>query len=126
MPTDKSLVLIVDDDRDYRESLGDFLRGRGLMAVEAPNGRVALDYLLSSEPAPSLVLLDLNMPEMTGQELLARMAGIGQLAEIPVVVISGEKIPWRDGGVVARLSKPYDIRDLVALLDRHTASPPPA
>ena len=57
-------------------------------AVEAENGRIALDEMRKPENDFDLVLLDLMMPEMNGYEVLAEMKDDPKLSEIPVVVMS--------------------------------------
>lgn len=64
-------ILIVDDDPDWREFLQVCLEDLGYQGVEARNGEEALT-LMEHEDFP-IVLLDMNMPGMSGQEVMARM-----------------------------------------------------
>jgi CheY-like chemotaxis protein len=82
-------VLIVDDDVDLRESLGDALDVGGYRAAYASNGSTALEYLEINAP-PVAILTDLNMPVMSGWELLRRL-GRTEFARIPVVVVSSSE-----------------------------------
>jgi CheY-like chemotaxis protein len=86
----------------------------------ARNGREALDKL--SEIRPAAVLLDLSMPEMTGDELLARMGADPALATIPVIVVSSERTRGEASlkrGARAFLPKPIralELREIVGLV----------
>ena len=83
------VVLVVDDDTDLRESLEILLSSRGYDVVTAADGVQALAWLRANSTVPCLVLLDLMMPGMDGFALHAAMASDPDLAEIPVVVITG-------------------------------------
>ena len=80
-------VLVVDDDTDLRESLGDVLRAEGYSVTLAANGREALALLPGLE-RPCAVLLDLAMPVMNGTEFYRTMSGIPALADIPVGILT--------------------------------------
>jgi len=86
----KLSVLIVDDDRDCRETLAVILEHHGYSVATATNAREAL-ALLRNTPHPGVVLLDLMMPVMNGWELVAVMAEDCALTGIPVVIISGSE-----------------------------------
>jgi CheY-like chemotaxis protein len=80
-------VLVVHDDIDLRESLGDVLRGEGYAVTLASNGREALDLLPELE-RPCAVVLDMTMPVMDGTELYRAMSEVPVLADIPVAILS--------------------------------------
>ncbi|HUZ13296.1 MAG TPA: sigma-54 dependent transcriptional regulator [Caulobacteraceae bacterium] len=79
-------ILVVDDDPTQRRLIQAVLEREGLRVVHAESGRAALEQLGSRAPA-DLVLLDLVMPQMSGQETLAeiRASGFSQ----PVIVVTG-------------------------------------
>jgi CheY-like chemotaxis protein len=81
------VVLLVEDDPDIRLSVRMLLEDEGVRAVEAANGRVALD-LLTKGLSPQLIILDLIMPTMDGVELLRILKIYNRLATIPVLVLS--------------------------------------
>jgi len=64
-------LLIADDDRDFRATLVDVLRGRGFDTLEACDGEEALD-LLDRQPV-HLLLLDMHMPRLSGLETIQRL-----------------------------------------------------
>ena len=80
-------ILIVDDERDARESMAVLLREAGHVVTCAPNGREALSAVLSD--LPDVVLLDLLMPEMDGPSFLEVVRSYLRIQSLPVVVLTG-------------------------------------
>lgn len=120
-----SRILLVDDDRDIRETMEILLAEYGHRVITAANGREAL-HLLRQGPRPDLVVLDLMMPVMTGWELREQMLRDPALATIPTIVISGDiKAVQRatDLHATAFLTKPFELDDI---LSRITAAAPSA
>jgi CheY-like chemotaxis protein len=92
-PIDGALrsILVVEDDRELRGALADLLRLEGGYTVsEAENGIDALLFLRTG-PVPDLVILDLDLPLMDGEELLAQIGADPTLAVLPVVVVSSRE-----------------------------------
>jgi CheY-like chemotaxis protein len=115
-------ILVVDDDADLRETLQMLLEDSGFVVAASPNGRVALDHLRDGG-RPSLILLDLMMPEMNGWQFLGHVRADGALASIPVVVMTARKaaeLPMEDV-----LYKPFDSDELLAMIARHVPPPEP-
>ncbi len=81
------MILVVDDDADIREAVGLFLQADGYRIGRASNGKEAMAWLLSRE-APGVILLDLTMPIMDGQQFLTIKEADPALANIPVVVMT--------------------------------------
>ena len=111
-------VLIVDDEPDQRAALRDTLQAHGMVVAEAASGRQALSYLLASDSEPSLILLDLMMPDMDGNQLLELLWSYRRLSSIPVVAISAttpQQLPL-SRPVARRLVKPVDERALLKTL----------
>ncbi|MET0596202.1 MAG: response regulator [Polyangiaceae bacterium] len=102
-------VLIVDDDELIRDTLRELVEMAGCSALLAANGRDALKILETNRPC--LVILDLLMPVMTGNELFEVMQGDPALAEIPVVISTSA--PHRAPSGVPIIKKPVDIDDVV-------------
>lgn len=109
-------ILLVDDDEDYTSSIVDLLEGEGIAEIMvAKNGREALMLLRELSQPPCLMLLDLQMPEMSGQELIAALEG--DFKTIPIVVCSA-KHKVTSPQVIAQLPKPVDIEKLLRLCSR--------
>jgi len=87
-------VLIVEDDADTRQMLRRIIENRGWAAAEAENGRAALERL--GEAVPSVILLDLMMPEMDGFELVDELRRREEWKSIPVVVITAKDLTAED------------------------------
>jgi signal transduction histidine kinase/DNA-binding response OmpR family regulator len=87
----QSLVLVVDDDAEVRDLVRSTLDDAGLKTAEAVNGRAAVQWLRDN-PAPSLILLDLMMPEMDGFAFLEAIGDDKELSEIPVVILTAKEL----------------------------------
>ncbi|HET9488788.1 MAG TPA: GAF domain-containing protein [Methylomirabilota bacterium] len=87
-------VLVVDDDAVLRQLLRRMLEPEGFTVVEAENGRVALERL--REVSPSVVLLDLMMPEMDGFEFAAEFRRHEAWRAVPIVVITARDLSRED------------------------------
>jgi CheY-like chemotaxis protein len=109
-------ILVVDDDEDIRELLKDALEDAGYVVRVAENGREGLDSLQKLDH-PCMVLLDLIMPVMTGNELYEAMQADPALASIPVVVSTSD--PRRAPAGAELLNKPVDLRTLMRVVERH-------
>jgi two-component system chemotaxis response regulator CheY len=107
-------ALIVDDSSTMRGILSRNLRGMNIEAIEAANGKLALDALDSrgARPAPDFILLDWHMPEMDGYEFLCELRKRPSLAALPVVMVTSEPgaesiEQARAAGAVDFLFKPF-------------------
>lgn len=77
-------VLIVDDDVEWREAVGDLLEDAGYSVAMAEDGRRGLEMIATSPPA--VVMTDMQMPIMDGRELLAQAHAVD--GRLPVIVVS--------------------------------------
>ena len=108
-------VLIIEDDPDTRDALGELLSGEGYEVATAADGQEGLRRL-GAPPRPCLVLLDLMLPAMDGFEFRVRQLEDPELAAIPVIVLSGGGDVERKVarlGVAASLTKPLDLGTLL-------------
>lgn len=111
-------ILIVDDDPDIRETLGEFLGYEDYAAVTASNGREALERLREGSK-PCVVLLDLMMPVLDGFEFLEIRQQDPALAAVPVIVISAGSQALKSLSGVEFFPKPLDVERLLAALSRY-------
>ncbi len=106
-------ILLVEDDPDVRDSLQDILEDEGFDVVPASNGKQAIEFLASNEPARAdLVILDLLMPMVSGWEVLQHMAAQPQLAGVPVIVLSAVMTP-RPARAQGFVRKPFSLETFV-------------
>jgi len=111
-------VLLTDDNAVNRQVVKLFLAPQGCDVTEATNGKEALDAL-ARQPF-DIVLLDVHMPVMDGQEAIRRIrASGGPWAQVPVIALtadamSGDRERYLALGMTDYLSKPIDQRELVA------------
>ena len=101
-------AVVVDDDADGREALAQLLEAQGYTVRQAENGRVALDMI--AERLPCLLLLDLEMPLMSGWEVLAWIRLDPALGEMVIVVVSAAASPPPD---VTLVRKPFQVDHLL-------------
>ncbi len=87
--TDNEIILIVDDSPDNLSVLGELLQSAGYRVKVANSGHVAL-HLAAQTPKPSLILLDIMMPEMDGHEVLRQLRSTIETREIPVVFLTAQ------------------------------------
>jgi CheY-like chemotaxis protein len=119
-------VLVVDDDVEVRQLLRRMLEPAGYAVVEAENGRVALKHL--REGPPSVILLDLMMPEMDGFEFVAEFRRHEDWQGVPIIVITAKDLTREDRerlngyvqkillkGAHGRDELLAEVRDLVAI-----------
>jgi DNA-binding response OmpR family regulator len=121
-------VLIVEDDPDTREMLTVLLTTEGFHVVGAEDGLEALHLLRTvrrrAPDLPCLVLLDLKMPRLSGNEFRRAQLGDPIVAMVPVAVMSGAVDAVQCGqtlGAVATLTKPLDFGALMDVVRRYCA-----
>jgi CheY-like chemotaxis protein len=111
-----SLILVVDDDDEIREALGDVLQDEGFRVVGMRDGREALEYLRNGT-RPCAILLDLWMPGMDGWQLRYELEREPSLAEIPIIVVTAARGQRREELRVAEvLTKPLRLEQLLEVL----------
>jgi CheY-like chemotaxis protein len=118
--TASKTVLIVDDDRDFREALGEIVRREGFEVETATSGLDALDKLRWGLH-PCVVFLDMQMTVMTGWDFRAEQRRDPTLAAIPVVAMTAGY--WKDrdlGDYAARIEKPIQVQELKATLAKYS------
>jgi CheY-like chemotaxis protein len=114
------IVVVVDDDKDFREALREALRSWGYAVIEMPEGGCALAYL-RSHPAPDLILLDWNMAPMDGGQFMAELTKDPALASIPVVLLTADRMTEQKAkhGFVSYLVKPVRAETLFAAMEHY-------
>lgn len=118
MPNESQRVLVVEDEPDLGAAIRATLERPGWEVVVAACARDAFE-LVASEPFPSIILLDLALPDLGGDEFLRVVRQDPRLEHIPVIVMSGwarcitPPIP-----IAGWLPKPFESEQLVEMMDR--------
>lgn len=107
-------ILVVDDDVYIGDMMQEMLQQENYRVLRAYSGSEAL--LLLSTDKPDLILLDLMLPGLNGEEVLAAVKGI------PVIVVSAkadidDKVSLLSGGAVDYVTKPFDCKELLARIE---------
>lgn len=115
----KAKILIVDDDPDIVTVLEDRLQASGYHPLIARDGQQALDQI--EQDAPHLVLLDLDMPKLTGIEVLKRLSQVKQVEDLPVIVMTAHgsvnaAVEAMKEGAYDFLTKPLDKDHLLIVI----------
>jgi len=105
---------VIDDDADIRLLLRELLERAGYTVDEAEDGKTGLRHLFSN--APSLVILDVTMPDMDGYQTLER---IRDLSDVPVLMLTArtqelEKVRGLSAGADDYVAKPFGRQELLA------------
>jgi CheY-like chemotaxis protein len=114
-------VLYIEDNPINTMLVERILRARpGVMFGSAPDGRTGLDR--ADQMRPDLVLLDLELPDITGEQVLAVLRTSAATRNIPVIVISADIDPAVHQRILASgarffLVKPYEVTDLLRAVD---------
>jgi CheY-like chemotaxis protein len=118
-----ALVLVVDDDADSRDTLADVLAEEGYDVETTGDASEALS-MLQAGLRPQVVLLDLVMPGMSGDELLAKLRGTDLEKKVPIVVLSA-RLDWQPPDGVECLRKPVGLAKVLEVVRAHTTSSRP-
>lgn len=114
-------VLIVEDNELNMKLFHDLLDAHGYKTIETRNGMEALK--LAREHRPDLILMDIQLPEVSGLEVTKWLKEDDELREIPVVAVTafamkGDEERIRRGGCEAYISKPITIGTFIATIRR--------
>jgi two-component system, chemotaxis family, chemotaxis protein CheY len=114
-------ILIIEDDRDIRESLAEILEAEGYATARATNGQEGLDYLRSAAK-PNLILLDLMMPVKDGYDFANELVRDPRISDIPVIVMSADGSVLKKGTIAKAdewVRKPIDLEEFLEAIQRH-------
>ncbi|AKM09296.1 response regulator [Croceicoccus naphthovorans] len=122
-------VLVVEDNDLNRKLFCDLLRANGLVVEPCSDGREFIEIALRFDP--QVVVMDIQLPHVSGLSLIEAMKGNDLLRHIPILAVTayagkGDEERIRDAGAEGYLSKPVSIQPFMAavnaLLDRRAAA----
>ncbi len=122
-------VLVVEDDRDIRESVVEVLEDEGYTVWAAADGQEALERLSGNHPRPHIILLDLMMPVMNGFQFREEQLRRADLAAIPVLIVTADanaRAKAESLRAAGFVQKPLKIQPLLDMIERLTAGHPAA
>ena len=122
----KPLILVVDDDAPIVILMRSLLREFGFEPMTAMNGQDALTAVRAQ--TPDLILVDKNMPGMSGEEVVQAMRREAGLASVPILMLTGEPldaVELRRIGANRAVQKPFDVMALVEEIRGLTGGEPP-
>lgn len=108
-------VLLIDDDKDDRYIFCDIMKEifPEIQCLTSDNGNIAIQNLSKTETRPLIIFLDLNMPGVSGKQVLERIKKDSALKRIPVVIYTNSRkecdiLATTELGAAGFISKPYD------------------
>ena len=112
-------ILIIEDDADIAESLEYNLRREGFRPIIAESGEKGLRLALDEKQTPSLIILDLMLPGMTGMELCRRLRREALTEKTPIIMLTakaaeGDKIAGLEIGADDYIAKPFSVKEVIA------------
>ena len=125
LPTEeKGTVLYVEDNPDNRMLVRRILLSEDYNLLEAVNAAEALEVLKTAKP--DLILMDINMPDMDGYTLTAKIKKMPGFEKLPILaltanVMRGDKEKVLEAGCDGYIQKPIDFDDLLKQVERFTA-----
>jgi len=113
-------IIIVEDDEDIADSIRYNLEREGFRIRIAATGEAALDLILNGPP--NLILLDLNLPGMSGFEICRRLREESATARVPILMLTAradetDKVLGLNIGADDYITKPFSMRELIARIN---------
>jgi two-component system cell cycle response regulator DivK len=123
--SNNTTILYVEDNVDNRTLVRRVLTAEGYSIIEAVNAMQALEILRNTKP--SLILMDINMPDIDGYTLTTQIKGMPGLGSIPIValtanVMRGDRERSLEAGCDGYIQKPIDIDALSQQIERFLRS----
>jgi two-component system cell cycle response regulator DivK len=115
-------VLIVEDNELNMKLFHDLLEAHGVHTVETKDGRDVLD--LARKHSPDLILMDIQLPEISGLDVTKLLKGDDELKKIPVIAVTafamkGDEQKIREGGCEDYISKPISVTHFLEMIDKY-------
>ncbi|WP_412057882.1 response regulator [Bartonella sp. DGB2] len=120
-------VMIVEDNELNMKLFRDLVEASGYSTVETRNGLAALE--LARETNPALILMDIQLPEVSGIDVIKQLKADATLKTIPVVAVTafamkGDEERIRTSGCEEYMSKPISVPNFIAMIKRYLDEAP--
>ena len=112
-------VLVVDDDAEVNALIVEMLCDAGIVARGLTQGRAAIALLEGNSP-PSFVIADMTMPDVNGLDLVGRAQEHG-INGLVITAADTRRLPPRATAPVPVMRKPFEVDELISLVERHRA-----
>jgi two-component system cell cycle response regulator DivK len=124
--SETATILYIEDNSDNRKLVRRVLEAEGYAVVEAKDGQQAMERLQSEKI--DLALMDINMPEVDGYTLTARIKAMPEFAKLPIVAVTanvmrGDRERSLQAGCDGYIQKPIDIDTLSQQIERFLRRP---
>ena len=119
---EKKTVLIVEDNELNMKLFRDLLEAHGVDTVETRNGMEVVE--VAKESKPDLILMDIQLPEVSGLDVTKWLKQDESLQDIPVIAVTafamkGDEEKIREGGCEDYISKPISVTRFLEVVDKH-------
>jgi len=119
---DRKSILVIEDSQTSRKVISMVLSRAGFQILEASTGLEGIK--LGGECTPSLVLLDVMLPDMNGYEILPQLKAMSHLMDVPVIMLTGrtgstDRVMGMRAGASEYLTKPFNPQKLVEILNKY-------
>jgi two-component system cell cycle response regulator DivK len=119
----RAIILIVEDNELNLKLLNDILEVYGYMTIVTGKGAAAID--LARQNHPDLILLDIQLPDISGTEVAQHLKANAETRTIPIVAVTafampGDRTKILESGCDDYMSKPINVREFLELVERYT------
>jgi len=126
MPAQPKTVLVVEDNELNMKLFHDLLEANGYRVLQTRDGLSALD--IARQHMPDLILMDIQLPEVSGIEVTKWLKEDDELKSIPVIAVTafamkGDEEKIREGGCEAYISKPISVLGFLQMVDSFLKRP---
>lgn len=125
-PRSPKKVLIVEDNALNLKLLHDILEYHGYSILTTGRGEEAVEF--ARQHRPDLILMDIQLPDITGMEAARRLKADEQTRTIPIIAVtafamSGDRAMILESGCDDYVSKPFNVSEFLKLIERYTGAP---
>ena len=114
------IIMIVDDEKDTCDALGQIVEKEGYDSVSAYNGAEAIKKLQQAKTVPDLILLDIMMPGVTAKEVVEKISQIEEYSKIKIIYVTAvnvsnaeEKELLKPKQIAGFIKKPFDLKEMI-------------